>query len=736
MKMNLIHRLLPAALAFLLSFQTDARPARPGAIILQQPDGTSFSALLKGDEFLKVRTTAQGHAIVQDEDGWWCYAVFDEDGRRHSSGCRVGSDAPRAVVSQSLDIPFAGIAANSVERMRLPSSPDDGTPLLARIRNRAYAATKVDVEIPGTAQKHGLVILAQFSDIKFRYTRENFLNMLMQEGYAFNGATGSAKEYFDAQFNGMFEFTFDVSDIVTVSRERAYYGGNDSYGDDKAPAELIVEACRLADDSVDFSRFDDDGDGTVDNVFVFFAGGDEAEGDIEDCIWSHSWYIKTGAGLTLALDGKTIDRYACTSELSRVYSGNSFTENLAGIGTFCHEYSHTFGLPDLYDTDYDDDGGWAAGLWTKTALMDGGNQNNHGNTPPYFNAIERELLGLSEPQIIESDGAYTLEPIHLAGQYFKMLTDTEGEYYLFECRAATGWDAYIGGSGMLVYHIDRTAKQLRRWTIDNTVNAVQSHQCADLIEADGRSDALSNLASSAVINGIFFPYGDVTSLTYDTTPGLQWWYGEKGKLSLTDIRSDGEDIRFSIIGGSEATTPPIPEKLSYEAFTDAAIIIFQSSRPYEGEATVKWGRTGKDEWQEINVSPYEEGKYSVTLENLESGGKTYTVIVNFAINGAVGESRTISFMTKKKPSSDWPFIYLSGVSRNSDGTFPVGSRLPMRVYNASGAQKVEWFFDGKPVKAGGDGYYVIGKSGELKAKVFWEDGSTDTIVKEIITGEE
>ena len=61
---------------------------------MTQPDGTTFQAILKGDEFVNVKTTLQGHAIVQEEDGWWCYAVFSPDGSRHSTGVRVGIDAP------------------------------------------------------------------------------------------------------------------------------------------------------------------------------------------------------------------------------------------------------------------------------------------------------------------------------------------------------------------------------------------------------------------------------------------------------------------------------------------------------------------------------------------------------------------------------------------------------------------------------------------------------------------
>ena len=205
---------------------------------------------------------------------------------------------------------------------------------------------------------------------------------------------------------------------------------------------MAWEACKAADANIDFSLYDQDSDGEVDNVYIFYAGRDESEyTDETDLIWAHQYFIVSGeetvSGVT-KLDGVTIDRYACSSELAG-------RKTLTGIGTFCHEYGHTFGLPDFYDTDYDDDGAWAAGLWRSTSLMDGGNYNNDSATPPNFNCIERYLLGLATPKELCNDFSYTLEPIHYNNQCYMMKGRTPGEYFLFECRSNEGWDQYIGG---------------------------------------------------------------------------------------------------------------------------------------------------------------------------------------------------------------------------------------------------------------------------------------------------
>ena len=711
-----------------ISLTAAAVPARKGKVMLEQPDGSRIEALLSGDEFMRIKTTADGRSIIQDEDGWWCYAVFDENGHRHSSGYKVGSPAPAAVLHESRNIPFKKLASIAAEK-RSSLSVYDRTPISRKLISPA--ATKAE-----PAVKHGLVILAQFKDVSFRYGKNDFENLLLQKGYGLHGATGCAKEYFDTQFEGKVEFDFHVSDIITLPRNRAYYGGNTSDGDDKNPAEMIADACKALDDRIDFSIFDDDNDGYTDNVFVFFAGDDEAEGAAEEAIWSHSWHLLRGAGIRLELDGKIIDSYACSSELTKVFNGPHTYEYLSGIGTFCHEYGHTLGLPDFYDTDYEETGGWAAGLWGRTSLMDSGNRNNNGNTPPCFNSIERYLLGLAEPVVLEKTGTYTLEPISKGGGSYRLDTDTDGEFYLFECRNESGWDAYIGGKGMLVYHIDRSEGVLRKWTNSNDLNTDFTHQCADLIEADSRQETFSNINDmydrTQNIKGIFFPYGQVTSLTAESRPGLQFWSGKTCMYSITSIRKEGDDIKFNLVDNKESSSPPVATDIDYTVFADGAIVRFESSYSYDGDATVRWGRPD-NEGETVSISPYSPGKYCIILKDLESGGKTYNVDILFKANNLEGETRKISLMTKRAPEVDWPYIYINAKDKNDDGTVSNGTRIPLWVNNASGAAETKWFFNGNEITHEGDGFRTFNSSGTLKAKVLWKDGRTDIIEKEVKT---
>ena len=676
---------------------------------------------------MKIIKTLDGHAIIKDNDGWWCYAIYNTDGSRQSSGYRVGVNAPSDVLSKSLDIPYTVLSENAAAKRSAFHREEEN------ILKRTMRAQGIRLmsERETVIKKHGLVILAQYQDVKFKkeHGKAEFTDLLTKVGYNENGATGSAKDYFDSQFDGMLEFVFEVSDIVTLSGRRAYYGQNDIYDQDARPAEMIEEACRLAyyEAGVKFSKYDDDSDGYVDNVFVLFAGEDEADNPDKyaDCIWSHSWYVKSGAGITLELDGKIIDQYACTSE---IMAGGQLT----GIGTFCHEFAHTLGLPDMYDTDYDESGGLAAALWNSTSLMDGGNMNNNYHTPPYFNAIERDLLGLSDPIILERNGSYTLRPIHENGQYYKIPSDTDTEYYLLECRAKDGWDRYIGGTGMLVYHIDMNKRSV--W-IKNTINTNPNHQYADLIEADGRNDALnqSNYYSETKnISEVFFPYANVTSFTSESDPRIWFWNGSQTKTAITDIERNGNNITF-IVSGLKGETPPTAANMKVDTFMDAAILSFESDRPYDGDAKIVWGRAGQ-ETEEISILPYETGRYAIIFEGLTPGNKTYSVSVWFESDGVASQSRKISFMTTKSAPVSWPYIYL-GKKANDDGTYDIGTKVPLRVYNASAAEEIEWEFNGEDISPAGDGYFTIEEGGVLRATVYWEEGGADTLEQHIILSE-
>ncbi len=563
-----------------LGLRAYAGPAWHGTLTLTQPDGSELQARVVGDEFAHLMVDLQGNALIQNSEGWWCYAAFSGDGSMHSSGTiaksglrpasAAGGDIgevlrkwsaqnKRALVRNPLVATKGGQVAGIWKKAGSSSGTGAGWTRNCAGEGAASgskAEAKGDTEAgsggtgsnaPEVIRKRCLVLLAEFKDLKMSFTQERFENLM-------NKGESSVKNYLNDQFLGRYDFVFDVAPIVTLSQTHQYYGKN-SNGKDSRAAEAVAEACRLAAaNGTDFSIYDTDNDGKVDDILLFYAGKDESEGGGDDCIWSHAWKL-SAANIKLTLNGKVIDSYAATSELSLRSSGKY---QFKTIGTICHEYSHSLGLADMYDTDYGGSGGEADGLWKSTALMDKGNFNNDGRTPPYYNAIDRDMLGIGQCEELK-EGHYVLEPINLNGRFLRMDTSNEGEYYLIECRTNTGWDIYTRCKGLAIYHIDksanltgyspvyeRNASAAERWT-SNEVNCRPQHQCADMIESLDKANDISQ---------IMWPYGKNNSFTPQSSPSFTLWDGSSSPLSITDILQIGDNVSFNVVKSESAN----PEK--------------------------------------------------------------------------------------------------------------------------------------------------------------------------------
>jgi hypothetical protein len=134
--------------------------------------------------------------------------------------------------------------------------------------------------------------------------------------------------------------------------------------------------------------------------------------------------------------------------------------------------------------------------------------------------------------------------------------------------------------------------------------------------------------------------------------------------------------------------------------------------------------------------PYEPGKYSIILEKLIPGNKTYTAKISFTIEDITGSSAEVSFMTSKEPTVDWPYIFIGKNKANDDGTFTRGTKIALRTYNTSEAEAINWTFNDSTISPEGNGYYTVKESGVLRAHIYWADGSQDIIEKKINVSQE
>ncbi len=445
-----------SVVAFLLIATTlMAVPARPGARLVTQPDGSTITVYQHGNQYFHYFTDEVGNRLEQREDGFFYAAPALTDAEIER---RIASSSRRKVAQQKL---------------HLPSATQTATPLNIAPR--------------------GLLVLVSFKDEAFSTDKAEIDSMINGSNYSrsysyrYRGSTytiqstGSARQYFIDQSMGQYKPQFDVVGPYTLPQNMSYYGDNDSQGNDKRPEQMIMDACDLADaDGVDFSIYDNNNDGELDFVFVIYAGYGEADGGSSGTIWPHFYWVKEGGYATKYLDGKLLNAYACSNEIS-AYSGM-----YNGIGTFCHEFSHVLGFPDFYATN--DATHKTLGEWD---ILDGGPYNNDGNTPPAYSAYERFFMGWLTPEILNEPKSVTLEDIKKSNKAYIITSSGESnlvgndpnptEFYILENRQLSGWDKFLPGHGMLLTKIKYS---YRSW-YNGTPNDDSNNMGIDLIEADG-----------------------------------------------------------------------------------------------------------------------------------------------------------------------------------------------------------------------------------------------------------
>lgn len=422
-----------------------------------------------------------------------------------------------------------------------------------------------------TGDKKGIIILVNFKDDSFTATQDDFYKLANQQNYNSGNYKGSMYDYFYAQSEGQFRLTFDVVGPYTVSNNCSYYGGNDSSGNDSHPAEMVIEALKLADQDVNYADYDWDRDGEVEQVYVVYAGKGEADGGADETIWPHEWtlssagYYGDGAGAQ-TLDGVKIDTYACGGEQ------NGSTGKTAGIGTMCHEFSHCLGYPDFYDTDYS--GGQGMGYWD---LMDSGSYNGNGYQPAGYTSYERWVAGWKTPtELVNTQTISNMAALQNGGSSYIIYNKANNnEYYLLENRQKTVWDSSLPGAGLLILHVDYDATA---WN-NNQPNDAPSHQRMTWIPADNKYQyETSNGSKYYTTDGMKndpFPYGTVNAFGKSTTPAASLYNNNSDGTKYLDSsvenitqNADGT-ISFDFVGANDQVDPtPSGTTLLYEGLSD------------------------------------------------------------------------------------------------------------------------------------------------------------------------
>lgn len=358
---------------------------------------------------------------------------------------------------------------------------------------------------PLRGQVRVVVVLADFDDKPMRVTAEHFHELFFSSGTM---SSGSVRDYFHEVSGDAVDIIGEVVGPYRMPRPLTWYANN-NFGIGRPTGttrarDLANDALLASDPDVDFTLYDNDGNGYVDAFIVVHAGsGGEQTGNPGD-IWSHKWVLSQPV----------------STDQTHVFGYLTIPED-ARIGVSAHELGHLlFGWPDLYDTDGSSEG---VGNW---CLMGGGSWNNLGDTPAHPSAWFKLNQGWATEDNIATDIDYKFTDVKQSKRIVRLAKDgARGpEYFLAENRQRAAFDAFLPGNGLLIWHIDENQP-------DNTD---ETHYRIGLEQADGlRSLELGVNRGDA--SDPFPGANNNTAFTDETTPSSRSYTGVPTGVSITNI---------------------------------------------------------------------------------------------------------------------------------------------------------------------------------------------------------
>lgn len=516
--------------------------------VVPQPDGTMLTVLLQGDENISWYTTTDGMLLVKRGNGYYV-AQVKADGSLAASSLLAHGPAMRGTEETNMMLlqDKAKFAKYSSKLLGQPGELPvtewtNGVTRKMKIRDDSTL-------FPHMGSPKALVILVEFTDTTFtlpdpKASFNDYLNNetgnIVDRGHGENRNAKGVKGYFKDMSFGQFTPQFDVVGPVKLSHPLRYYGaGNDNM------SRLIPDACSAVNDSVDFSQYDSNGDGYVDLVYVIYAGHSESEaGNSTDDIWPKSGYSDFGT-----FDGKKVYRYGVNNELN----GRETSKNklINGIGLFCHEFSHTMGLPDIYATSgapgYNKDN-FGMEFWD---LMDGGEYVHSGRFPTAYTSWEREVMGWMNVDTLTDTAHVVLRTIDSKGDSARSCKivnpSVKNEAIYLQNIQNKGWNYYLPGHGLLVYRVSYASDDVN--FADNPNNG--SRPRIVCIPADGKLGAIADYADDSTPDNY---YADMAGDTYPGTSNVSsiasftMYSGDALDRPILNIEEDGNLVSFDYLG--------------------------------------------------------------------------------------------------------------------------------------------------------------------------------------------
>ena len=655
-----------------------AVPADPTPATVHQPDGTTLTLILHGDEFFNYLTTSDGYTVVKNESGYYTYARLDGN-RLVASNC-IARDSRSAADNAYLASVPKGLTSKAM-RDRGDKLMNHRNDLLRGIGHGGHM---------DYSKFRGLIILVNYTDRKFddyvpsNYTPIDFYDAMIN-GQNYNGFTlpagtaiecmGSVRDYYYDNSFQQFDPHFDILGPVDVpfACTDAHQFNCDS---------IFFAALEALDPEVDFSQYDTDEDGTADMVFFLVAGfGSDYSANNRDYLWPHMKDFTESP----VLDGVNFRLYACSTNMTGEENEYYISfNNVAGIGPICHEFSHCLGLPDFYDTDSEGSGGITRQYPMTWSVMASGFKNNMGRNPAGYSLFERYALGFAQPVLIEGEGTITVPALEKSNTGYRLNTANPGEYFIIENRQRVKWDKNLAGPGMLVWRVDSTNVDV--WE-NNLVNANPNHNYYELLRANfnGMTDSY---------NDPFPGVSGVTSITNATQPNLCTWDGKMSQYAFVNIAEADSIITFDVVKDNSKNSIEDFERMPVGAtLNEQGVAGVYATWNFYNCAVVDTAQVGNG-----HVVAMRNGSYFNTAENLNK----IPMVVRFTIYNPTSTGVMFTPQYSKDNGKKWrgldeyPYDYYVAAGATAVATIttlPTNIPIMLRIKQTSGSSSEYCFID-------------------------------------------
>lgn len=531
------------ALSLVFAAPSPAGPALGDQEKMEQPDGTTFEARQRGDEWHNWRETADGYGIYQDRKKTWRYFLTPATDRKTKSRIAHANENSDPIVGMHdpvrLGIPkhlrpapttSTFLSMPSITNSAAPGNPPSGGEAVSRSTTTTYVA--------GT--KNVLVIGVDYSDAIATSPVGSITSSV------FTGGTYSSVAGFfdDVSYHNV---SISAATETSGTANDGFIGWLRLPGNHPNPgttvsntnAQIAKDAIQAADTGgyINFANYDTNADGYIDPdelAIVVVVGGLESSVTVTTApsVWAHTGTMD-GVGDGVVSSGtKTIRWYSELGE--RHYVGNN--NHPLTMGPIAHELGHLlFILPDLYDTDTSNGtgmglslydlmafGGWGALSSTPSSII----TTWPGIRPTHLSAWSKEYLGWGGVTYLTSNPSVSMPKVDgNSNSIFRINPfNSSTEYFLVENRVLSGYDqGFQKGSsstvkgGLAIYHVDTAKTTL--WPGSNTVNADETSKGVD-VEEQSNGVALDTPGATWVTSTYFWYLGESTAQVsfFDRTP--------------------------------------------------------------------------------------------------------------------------------------------------------------------------------------------------------------------------